>query len=201
MPVSQSWTSATRRGAERCRRRPGPVTASGPPGRSLGRGRSTAPRRSAARAREPALRAGRRASAASVSTRRIASAIASGSYGSISSAASPTTSGSDETFDVITGVAARHRLERRQAEAFVERGEHEHRRQPIEGGQRLVRHESEEADVLVQLEPVDGAAQRRVLRDLVADDEQLDVLEAAAPDRWNASISRSRFLCGLMLPA
>ena len=50
--------------------------------------------------------------------------------------------------------------------------------------------------------PVHGAPQRRVLRDLVADDEQLDVLETAAVrNMWNASISRSRFLCGLMLPA
>jgi hypothetical protein len=42
------------------------------------------------------------------------------------------------------------------------------------------RHEAEEPHVFVQLVPVHGAAQRRVFRDLVADDEQAHVIEAAA---------------------
>ena len=45
-------------------------------------------------------------SASSRSTRAIASAIAPAFIGSMSSAASPTTSGSDDTFDVMTGVPA-----------------------------------------------------------------------------------------------
>ena len=74
--------------------------------------------------------------------------------------------------------AAGHGFERRQPEALVERREHEHRREPVEHRQRLIGHEAEEAHVLVQVVRVDGASQRRVLRDVVADDQQLQVIEA-----------------------
>src|SRR4051812_39066336 len=73
--------------------------------------------------------------------------------------------------------AAGHRFERRKSKSFVERRKDEHARESVENGERLVRDEAEKPHVLVQLVAVHRAAQRRVLRDLVADDEQLDVAE------------------------
>ena len=76
--------------------------------------------------------------------------------------------------------AAGHRLERRQAEPFVERREDEHARQPIHHRQRFLRQVAQEADVLVELMMVDRTPQRRVLRDVVADQHELQVIQAAA---------------------
>ena len=76
-------------------------------------------------------------SAASRSTRMVASSIARTDVGSTSSAASPATSGSEEVEEVTTGHAPRHRLQYGQAKALVERGKDEHRRggvQPSEIG-------------------------------------------------------------------
>ncbi len=70
--------------------------------------------------------------------------------------------------------AARHRLERRQAEALVQRREGEHRGQAIEDVQGPVGHEAEEPHVAVQVVRVDGAPQLGVLRDVTADDQQLE---------------------------
>ena len=95
--------------------------------RSRGFAALTFPTRTAARG--PGLCGeDRRCSARSVITRLMPSAIACGSYGSTSKAASPVTSGSDETFEVTTGCAAGHRLERRQTESFVQRRERRTRR-------------------------------------------------------------------------
>ena len=136
----------------------------------------------------------------SVSTRRIASAIASA--GRIDQHRGiPHDLGQRRDVRRDDRRAAGHRFERRETEPFIEGGKHEHASQPVQDGQRPVGHEPEESDVLVQLVLVHRPAERRVLRDLVADDEQLDVLEIPAPQHLEASISRSRFLCGLMLPA
>ena len=73
--------------------------------------------------------------------------------------------------------AARHRLEWRQAEPLVHRWEREGIGEPVEHGQGLIGHEAEKPDVLVQVVPVDGPAERGVLGDVAADDEQLEVAE------------------------
>ena len=82
-----------------------------------------------------------------------------------------------------------HRFERRQPEALVERREHEHRRQPIEGRERRVRDVPEEAHVRVQLEPMHQPPQIRVLRDLLADDDER---VAPTPSTAPHSITRVR---------
>ena len=54
--------------------------------------------------------------------------------------------------------------------------------EPVEARQCLVGDKPEEAHVLVQLVTVHGAPQCRVFRDLIADDQQLHLLEAASPE-------------------
>ena len=79
------------------------------------------------------------------------------------------------------GRPARHGLERRQPEAFVERRKHEHAGESIQDRERAIGDEAEEPHVFVQLVPMDGVPQRRVLGDLVADDDELDLVELSAP--------------------
>ena len=75
--------------------------------------------------------------------------------------------------------AAGHGFERRQPEALVERRKHEHAGEPVHDRERLFRHVAQEAHVLVELMRVHRATQRRVLRDFVADEHELQMIEAA----------------------
>ena len=71
-------------------------------------------------------------SAGAASTSSTAAAIAAGRSGRRARAASPTTSGSDADVRARDRAAARHRLERRLAEALVQRREDERRRAPVQ---------------------------------------------------------------------
>ena len=133
--------SSSRRTSRRRRRMPRGSTPRAPclpagamraPGGSVREARGR-PRRSRAPSRPtrtaPRARArGARHSSGAASTSSTASAIARGSLGSNSRAASPTVSGSAAGVRRRDRAAAGHRLERRQAEALVERREHERRR-------------------------------------------------------------------------
>ena len=98
--------------------------------------------------------------------------------------------------------AAGHRLERRQPEPFVEGGEDEHAGQPVHDRQRLFRQVAEEADVLGAADAgAPRAAAPRTWRSRRRSAPASGDRARALRTRWNASISRSRFLCGLTLPA
>ena len=122
-------------------------------------------------------------------------------------AASPTTSGSELTSEVTTGVPAGHGLERRQSEAFVERGEDEGGGGFEEIAQRVEGHEAEEAHGVLDAALDHGAAHGGMPRDLVADDDEVQILVSgigdARPSRATAKASTRRgiFFCVRMLPA
>ena len=109
----------------------------------------------------------------SVTIRTIARASASTSYGSTSSAASPATSGSDETFEVMTGVPQAIASSRGEPEPLVQRRKHERPGQAVKRRQRFLWLKAQEAHMLVELVTVHHLAQRGVLGHLVADDHQL----------------------------
>ena len=71
--------------------------------------------------------------------------------------------------------AVRHGFQRGQAEAFVERGEGEGSGAGVEHTQGLRRDEAQEAHVVLRAALDDGAAELRVLGELVADDDQFQV--------------------------
>ena len=126
--------------------------------------------------------------------------------GFTSTAALPTTSGIDEVLEVNTRRAMRHRLQRRQAEAFVERRENENLGYIVENPQHVNRNKAQKAHIVLHSASDDRAAQVGMFGEFVPDDDQLQVRKflLLSPIRRaaeNASMMRTRFLCGLIRPA
>src|SRR5262249_36957420 len=107
------------------------------------------------------------------------SAMAFGSYGSTRMAASPATSGSDDTFDVTTGVPLAIASSGGGPKPSYGDGENNSPGDPQHNAGGSPGRGPDKPDVLVQLVLVHGAAQRGVLGDLVADQHQLQVIEPA----------------------
>ena len=79
--------------------------------------------------------------------------------------------------------AAGHRLERRQAESFVQRREHEHAGQAVSTASVSSGRKPRKPNVFVQLVLMNGTSQRRVFRDLVADQDELELIEVRGCER------------------
>ena len=95
--------------------------------------------------------------------------------GFTSTAALPTTSGSDEVFEVTHRSAVGHGFQRRQAKTFVERRENEDLGGIVKNPQHFDGDETEEAHIILHSAADHGAAQVGMLGKLVADDDQLQV--------------------------
>ena len=102
--------------------------------------------------------------------------------------------------------SVRHGLQRRQPKALIQRREDKDLRLVIENPQHFDRDESQKAHIVLHSAAHHGAPQIRIAGKVVPDDDQLQVGIGLLSFQFvfsaeKASIMRTTFLCGLMLPA